>query len=88
MAIGYLIPSATGPLIFYSSEKASSIEEKPAYPKLNYAFTGLYFLDEAASTKAKSITPSMSGELEITSHLEIYLYDGSLSVQKMEHGYA
>jgi glucose-1-phosphate thymidylyltransferase len=48
----------------------------------------LYFLDGTASTKAAQVQPSARGELEITSLLEMYLAEGSLSVQQMGRGYA
>ena len=71
-----------------SGEKAVEIIEKPERPTSDYAVTGLYFLDGTAPGRAKSITPSERGELEITSLLESYLKDGSLTVEKMGRGYA
>ena len=50
--------------------------------------TGLYFLDHTASEKARAVTPSPRGELEITSLLDMYLAEGSLSVKRMGRGYA
>jgi glucose-1-phosphate thymidylyltransferase len=66
----------------------TQIVEKPAKPPSNYAVTGLYFLDGTAPARARSITPSARGELEITSLLETYLADGSLTVERMGRGYA
>ena len=87
---GYRVsdPERYGVVGFDINDNANSIEEKPGTPKSNYAVTGLYFLDETASQKAKTITSSARGELEITSLLELYLNEGSLYVKKMGRGYA
>ena len=66
----------------------TQIVEKPAVPPSQYAVTGLYFLDETAPERARSIAPSARGELEITSLLETYLADGTLTVERMGRGYA
>jgi glucose-1-phosphate thymidylyltransferase len=63
----------------------SEIREKAPSP---YAVTGLYFLDGSAPDRARAVTPSARGELEITSLLEMYLADGLLNVQQMGRGYA
>ena len=81
-------PSQYGVVSFDDSGCANSIVEKPTEPKSNFAVTGLYFLDGNASVRAKSIKPSERGELEITSVLETYLDEGSLSVEIMSRGYA
>ncbi|NSX56585.1 glucose-1-phosphate thymidylyltransferase RfbA [Parasulfitobacter algicola] len=65
-----------------------AIIEKPKTPPSNYAVTGLYFLDEMAPERAKQVTPSARGELEITSLLEIYLADNALNVERMGRGFA
>ena len=65
-----------------------AIIEKPEVPPSNYAVTGLYFVDETAPERAKSVKPSARGELEITALLEAYLRDGDLHVEKMGRGYA
>ena len=57
-------------------------------PPSNYAVTGLYFLDGTAPERARKVKPSERGELEITTLLESYLHDGSLTVQQMGRGYA
>ncbi|RYH00980.1 glucose-1-phosphate thymidylyltransferase [Salipiger sp. IMCC34102] len=66
----------------------TQIVEKPAQPPSNYAVTGLYFLDGSAPNRARGITPSARGELEITALLETYLADGTLNVERMGRGYA
>ena len=81
-------PERYGVVEFNADGKAISIVEKPPVPKSNYAVTGLYFLDGDAPARAKKITPSGRGELEITTLLETYLKEGALDVQKMSRGYA
>ena len=50
--------------------------------------TGLYFLDGTAPQRARGVKPSPRGELEITTLLETYLHDGSLTVERMGRGFA
>jgi glucose-1-phosphate thymidylyltransferase len=87
---GYRVsdPERYGVVGFDGQGRATSIIEKPAQPASKYAVTGLYFLDGEAPRRARSVTPSDRGELEITSLLETYLHDGSLSVELMGRGYA
>jgi len=87
---GYQVsdPQSYGVVGFDGNGKAVSIVEKPENPASNYAVTGLYFLDETAPEKAKTIQPSPRGELEITCLLEQYLNEGSLTVQRLGRGYA
>lgn len=87
---GYKVsdPSAYGVASFDSEGNVSAITEKPINPLSNYAVTGLYFLDASASLKAKTITPSERGELEITSLLEIYMKENQLTLKKLGSGFA
>lgn len=87
---GYRVsdPERYGVVEFADDGSASGIEEKPERPRSKYALTGLYFVDETAPERAKKVTPSARGELEITSLLESYLSEGLLDVQKMGRGYA
>ena len=87
---GYRVhdPERYGVVAFDDQWRATSIVEKPEHLESPYAVTGLYFVDHTAPERAKRITPSSRGELEITSLLNSYLEDGSLSVKRMGRGYA
>lgn len=83
-----LDPERYGVVEFNSDNKAISLEEKPVVAKSNYAVTGLYFYDNKVVELAKSIKPSVRGELEITDLNVIYLKQGNLNVEIMGRGYA
>jgi glucose-1-phosphate thymidylyltransferase len=87
---GYQVvdPQRYGVVDFEQDGTVRRIIEKPEVPPSNFAVTGLYFVDETAPAKARAVTPSARGELEITTLLEMYLAEGSLSVQRMGRGYA
>lgn len=87
---GYRVadPERYGVVDFDIDGRAISIIEKPEVPPSNYAVTGLYFLDASASARARGVTPSDRGELEITTLLEMYLHEGTLDVKRMGRGYA
>lgn len=87
---GYYVddPERFGVVSFDAGGRAETIEEKPKYPKSNYAVTGLYFYDNKVVERANSLKPSSRGELEITDLNRIYLEEGSLHVVTLGRGYA
>lgn len=87
---GYYVddPERFGVVELGPDGKAISIEEKPTVPKSNYAVTGLYFYDRKVCQRAKELTPSARGELEITDLNRLYLEEGTLNVITLGRGYA
>ena len=87
---GYRVadPERYGVVEFDENGVAKAIIEKPEVPPSHFAVTGLYFLDGCAPERAKQVEASSRGELEITTLLEMYLHEGSLSVERMGRGYA
>ena len=76
-------PERYGVVGFDKEGNVSSIVEKPTAPASSYAVTGLYFVDGTAPERAKKVQRSERGEFEITSLLESYRCDGSLTVKKL-----
>ena len=79
-------PERYGVVEFSSRGNVIGIEEKPKSPKSQFAITGIYYYDNSVIKKAKSLTPSKRGELEITDINNLYLNDGSLKVEIMGRG--
>ena len=81
-------PERYGVVEFSKDFKAQSIEEKPDNPKSNFAITGIYFYDNSAVKKAKTLKTSKRGELEITDLNKLYLEENSLNVEVFNRGIA
>jgi glucose-1-phosphate thymidylyltransferase len=81
-------PERYGIVGFDAAGRATSLEEKPANPRSNYAVTGLYFYDGNAVDFASRLRPSARGELEITDLNRTYLERGILTVERMGRGIA
>lgn len=90
LVFGYYVtdPERYGVVDFDEDGKVLSLEEKPTEPKSSYAVTGLYFYSNDVINKAKSLTPSKRGELEITDLNRLYLEEKRLQVKIMGRGMA
>ena len=87
---GYYVtdPQRYGVVEFDKQGQVLSLEEKPAWPKSNYAVTGIYFYDNDVISKAKTLKPSARGELEITDLNKLYLGENRLQIRIMGRGMA
>lgn len=90
MVFGYYVrdPRAYGVVGFDENGNVTSLEEKPAQPKSNYAVPGLYFYDSTVCKRAKELKPSVRGEYEITDLNKTYLQEGTLKVELFGRGFA
>ncbi|HNX43392.1 MAG TPA: glucose-1-phosphate thymidylyltransferase RfbA [Bacteroidales bacterium] len=81
-------PERYGVVEFDQNNRAISIEEKPKFPKSNFAVPGLYLYDNSVIEVARNIRPSARGEYEITDVNRYYLEQGNLKVATLSRGTA
>jgi glucose-1-phosphate thymidylyltransferase len=81
-------PERYGVIEFDEGGRALNIEEKPIYPRSNFAVPGIYFYDGTVVQKARSLKPSARGEIEITDLNKIYLADKQMQVEQIGRGVA
>ena len=81
-------PHRYGIVKFDANRKVTDIEEKPTHPKSSYAVPGIYFYDNTVVEKAKQLTPSIRGELEITDLNRLYMDENRLHVEVLVPGTA
>jgi glucose-1-phosphate thymidylyltransferase len=90
VVFGYRVadPTSYGVVEFDKSGRALSLEEKPEKPRSSYAVPGLYFYDNDVVSMARTLQPSVRGELEITDLNRRYLEADRLRVVEMPRGAA
>ena len=81
-------PDEFGVVEFDKKGKVKSIEEKPKFPKSNYAIVGLYMYDNSVIEISENLKPSSRGELEITDGNKEYLKKSKLNVEFLNDGVA
>jgi len=61
-----------------------SIEEKPLFPRSNYAVTGIYMYDDSVFSIIRNLMASQRGELEITNVNNEYIKRHSITYETIE----
>ena len=81
-------PSPYGVATIDQNNSVLTLIEKPRNSESKVAIPGLYFFDETASIRARSLKPSARGELEILDLLRSYLEDDLLKLEMLPRGTA
>lgn len=79
-------PSAYGVAVLDEDGVPRKLVEKPITFLSDIAIPGLYFLDETASKRSASLSPSRRGELEIIDLLEDYMKESQLGLDLLPRG--
>jgi len=87
---GYRVsdPERYGVAVLGDDGTLLDIEEKPSHPRSDLAITGMYFYDSQVVEIAKSLQPSVRGELEITDLNRVYLQRGQARLSDLGRGTA
>lgn len=87
---GYQVkdPERFGVIEFDENFQVKQLAEKPSVPASNFIATGLYFFENSAIDIAKTLIPSVRGELEITDLINIYLKSERLQLERLGRGVA
>ncbi len=90
LIFGYRVkdPQRYGVVQFDEFGEVIDIEEKPSIPKSSYAVPGLYFYGPEVVEIARSLKPSLRGEVEITDVNRHYLREKKLRVRLLGAGLA
>ncbi len=81
-------PEKYGVLKFNEEERVVDLVEKPVHPPSSFAVPGLYFYDSSVMEKAKQLSFSDRGELEITDVNRAFIRRGKMNVVKLGRGSA
>jgi glucose-1-phosphate thymidylyltransferase len=76
-------PERYGVIEFGVDGSVIALHEKPPVAPSSYMVPGLYFYDGTVVERARALTPSERGEIEITDLNESYLADGRLEVSRL-----
>lgn len=68
----------------FDGDKVLRVEEKPEFPKSDYAVIGIYMYDGSVYDIIRTLQPSRRGELEITDVNNAYIERGDMSWEELE----
>lgn len=80
-------PSAYGVAVLDNHNQLIDLIEKPKEFVSHYAIPGLYYYDNTVIAKAKELSPSWRGELEITDINRAYLKEKKINLQILGRGF-